>query len=193
MDICMLTPSECADLHELIGEYENVKRKLQTCLEKIEEQWQQEIKKTPVPRRKTERTDLPKSRLQILTEWIGHLDEQPVQLADMDEIVPRDPKPPVIKPRDEVYRLENYILPFARREELKTLIEVYTEGYTTLLTFLKAIHEEWEAHYNAEPRVCTNLKPDREIFRRLDLIDHWMDIIDPIDTIEIDDLDDYVE
>src|SRR6202040_2828771 len=98
MDICMLTPSELTDLQELLGEFETVKGKLLAYLEKIEEGWQQEIQKAPDPNGpKTERSDLPKSRLQILTEWIGHLDEQTVQLADMEEIVPKDPKLPIMK------------------------------------------------------------------------------------------------
>jgi hypothetical protein len=92
MDICMLTPSERTDLQVLLGEFETVKGKLLAFLEKIEEEWQQEVEKAPVPTKKTVRTDLPKQRLQILSEWIGHLDEQCVQLEDMEEIVPRDPK-----------------------------------------------------------------------------------------------------
>jgi hypothetical protein len=57
MDICMLTPSELADLQELLGEFETVKGKLLAYLEKIEKGWQQEIQKAPAPGPKTERSD----------------------------------------------------------------------------------------------------------------------------------------
>jgi hypothetical protein len=144
MDICMLTPSERTDLQVLLGEFETVKGKLLAFLEKIEEEWQQEVEKAPVPTKKTVRTDLPKQRLQILSEWIGHLDEQCVQLEDMEEIVPRDPKPIVVKPEDKAYYIENYTIKPEKREELKTLIAVDTEGYTKLLAYLKEIHQEWE-------------------------------------------------
>jgi hypothetical protein len=67
MDICMLTPSETAELHELLGQFENVKGKLQAFLEKIEEEWKREVETAPDTKPKTERTDLPKLRLQIHT------------------------------------------------------------------------------------------------------------------------------
>jgi hypothetical protein len=193
MDICMLTPSERTDLQVLMGEFETMKRKLLAFLEKIEEEWQQEVAEAPVPKKKTERTDLPKQRLQILSEWIGHLDEQCVQLEDMEEIVPRDPKPPVIKPQDKAYNIENYTLPPAKREELKTLIAAYNEECTKLLTTLKDIHQEWEEHYDAEPVKCTKPDAEAEIRRRVNLIDDWMSDVEPIEKLDIDDLDDYVQ
>jgi hypothetical protein len=140
MDICMLTPSETAELQQLVGELEAVKGKLHAFLEKIEEEWKQEVAEAPVSLFDIEQMDLPTQRLQILTEWIGHLDEQCVQLEDMEEIVPRDPQPPEIKPEDEAYNIENYTLPPEKRKELKTLIAGYNEGYTKLITSLKKIY-----------------------------------------------------
>jgi hypothetical protein len=189
MDICMLTPAERADLTALVGEFEEVKRKLQACLEKIEMEWTTELKNAPDPRPKTERTDSPMSRMQILTEWIGHLDEQCVQLEDMEEIVPRDPKPPVIKPKAMAYRIQNYTLPPAKREELTTLIAVYNAGFTNLLVFLKATHKEWEDHYRAEPEDCTNPDADEEIERRITLLEDWIQDVELNEELNIADLD----
>jgi hypothetical protein len=129
---------------------------------------------------------LPLSRLQLLTEWIGHLDEQCVDLEDMEEIVPRDPKPP--KPEDEAYKIENYTLQPERREELKKLIEGYSDGYMKLLAFLKATYHEWDDHYQAEPDKCTNPGAEEEIRRRLFLIEEWISDVEPIEKLDIDDL-----
>src|SRR4051794_5603126 len=130
MDICLLTPSERADLQDLVGEFEAVKRRLQAYLEHIEVEWTAEVKNAPDPWPDTERAVLPMSRLQILTEWIGHLDEQYVQLEDMEEVVPSDPKPPKIKPATEGYKVENYTLQPAKREKLRALAETYNEAFT---------------------------------------------------------------
>jgi hypothetical protein len=63
------------------------------------------------------------SRLHLLSEWIGHLDEQCVDLEDMEEILPRDPKAP--KQEREAYKIENYNLAPERREKKKKMKEKY--------------------------------------------------------------------
>jgi hypothetical protein len=185
-----VTP-ERAELQELVGDSETVKGKLQAFLEKIEEEWKQEEAEAPVANYDIERIALPRQRLQILSEWIGHLDEQCIDLEDMEEIVPRDHKPP--KPEDEAYHIENYTLQPEKREELKTLIAGYNEGLTNLTTFLKATHEEWEDHYQREPDKCPNPEADEEIRRRISLIEDWMIDVKPMVGLDIDDLEDYVE
>jgi len=194
MDICMLTPSEYAELHERIGEYENVKGKLQTCLEKIERAWKQELEYAPEPGPKTEAKDLPKSRLQILTEWIGHLDEQCVQLEDMEEVVPKDPTPPTIKPVEERWRIEDYTLMPAKRQELQTLIDSYHGGISKLLSVLKRLHKEWDEQYTNEPwDDCSNEKVAGEAARRIIVLENWIYELSVNEQINIHELDEYVE
>jgi hypothetical protein len=58
---------------------------------------------------------------------------------------------------------------------------------------LKATYQEWDDHYQAEPDKCTNPATEEEIRRRLFLIEEWISDVEPIEKLDIDDLDDYVE
>jgi hypothetical protein len=163
-------------------------------LEQIENEWRREVEEAPDPAFRLDREEmvLPMERLQILSEWIGKLDEQTVQLEDMDEEVSKD-RTPKIKSEGEAYNLANYTLKPEEREDLRLLIEGYNQGVTKLLAFIKPKYEEWENKYQEEPSECPDEDAGDEIVRRLDLIEQWMGDIEPIDRPDIKDLDEYVD
>lgn len=188
MDICMLIPSERALIQEVLGEYEEVKTKLLTVLEEIEGEWKQEVQQAPDPwPGHTERMVLPRQRLDILSDWIREIDAHDIYLEDMDEVMPLEI--PATKSAEDGYRIENYTLEPAKREELKTLIDGYSEGVTKLMVFLKGIVAQWEDHYEAEPGECTNEEAAAEIEGRLDVLDRWISDIEPREKPDIADIE----
>jgi hypothetical protein len=117
-----------------------------------------------------------------------------VQLADMEEIVPKDPKPPIMKPVEERWRMEDYTLPPAKREELETLIDGYNVGVSKLQVFLKGLHKQWDEEYTNEPwDDCSNEEAAGEIAHRLIVLENWLYDLSVSEKLDIDELDGYVE
>jgi hypothetical protein len=84
MDICMLLPSQRAELQQLITEFDEARLKVHKYLSLISKEWWSEIQIA-----KDEEEDLLYERMErvdLLADWLTIMEERFISLSDMDEV-----------------------------------------------------------------------------------------------------------
>jgi hypothetical protein len=88
MDICMFTPSERAELRNLVGEYNQACKRLEELLMKTKQEWTQELRNELFDESDLEDDDrmyLATERLDTITWWVDKFEDQKLCVEDIEE------------------------------------------------------------------------------------------------------------
>jgi hypothetical protein len=87
MDICMLLPSQRAELQKLLGEYNQIRKRIEEFLLQIEIEWGEEIRNVPSMDtiEHDDRMYFATERLATVMQWIEIFHDREVEIEDVEE------------------------------------------------------------------------------------------------------------